>query len=133
MDLLEYFFGTGDGVLSTWRSPVDLDLDGDGVLEAVALDFDGDGRIDDAMADTDGDGIADRVLLDLNDDGVPETAFTDGGRGLWEQPAEAAWATDGQEVTPGRLAVDVDGDGRADQFLEDLDGDGYADRVVPRG
>ena len=73
MDGLEYFFGTGDGTLSTWHSPADLDLDHDGTLDAVALDFDGDGLRDDAMWDTDADGVADRAMLDLDDDGIAET------------------------------------------------------------
>ncbi|GAA3949041.1 hypothetical protein [Gordonia caeni] len=131
MDALEYFFGTGDGATSTWHSPADLDLNGDGVLDAVALDFDGDGRIDDAMWDSDGDGVADRAVLDLDDDGVPERFFRDSGLGLWEQSVPGAPA--GHQSTPpspGRLEIDADGDGRPEAILEDTDGDGYADRVV---
>lgn len=134
MDALEYFFGTGDGAVSTWHSPADLDLNGDGILDAVALDFDGDGLIDDAMWDTDGDGVADRVALDLDDDGIAEQVFADGGAGLWERPVNdqprAAGEPDRAGSSPGRLEVDDDGDGLPDQVLEDTDGDGYADRAV---
>ncbi len=135
VDSLEYFFGTGDGELSTWHDPPDLDVGGDGVLDAVALDFDGDGRIDDAMWDSDGDGRADTVLLDLDDDGVAESAYADGGRGLWElpvAPSSSARSSPAQPEPPGpaRLSIDNDGDGRTEQILEDTDGDGYADRAV---
>lgn len=133
VDSLEYFFGTGDGALSTWHSPADLDLDGDGVPDAVALDFDGDGLIDDAMWDTDGDGIADRVVLDLDDDGIGGTVFADGGLGLWEQPRTdppiPVAGRGAADALPRRLPIDVDGDGVADQVLEDTDGDGFADGV----
>jgi hypothetical protein len=40
-----------------------LDLDGDGRLDAVGLDLDGDGINDDALADFDGDGMADHAGL----------------------------------------------------------------------
>lgn len=134
---IEYFFGTGDGALSTWHSPADADLDGDGVLDAVSLDFDGDGLTDDVMWDSDGDGRADRVVLDLNDDGTPETVFADSGLGLWELPRGGAptssgtstGTADGSEL-PRRLEIDDDGDGVPDQVLEDTDGDGFADAAV---
>lgn len=121
--VIEYGFGTGDGELSTWRSPADLDLSGDGLLDAVSLDFDGDGFTDDAMWDSDGDGVADRSALDLDDDGRPESVFTDGGRGLWERPVEPAPPLE----RPRESALDTDGDGSDDTVLIDSDGDGYAD------
>ncbi|MBM7368747.1 hypothetical protein [Gordonia hydrophobica] len=124
---IEYFFGTGDGALTHWTSQADLDLTGDGTLDAVALDFDGDGLIDDAMWDSDGDGVADRVVLDLDDDGTPETRFADGGRGLWELDAPSG------EAVPRQDALDTDGDGVPDVVLMDLDGDGFADTHRPVG
>lgn len=131
METIEYFFGTGDGALNTWTSPADLDCDGDGILDAVALDFDGDGLIDDALWDSDGDGVADHAVLDLDDDGNPEARFTDGGRGLWEQPV-AGLEPRAPEPTPGRVEFDSDGDGIDDSVLVDTDGDGFADRVLPQ-
>ncbi|WP_132992606.1 hypothetical protein [Gordonia zhaorongruii] len=135
--VIEYGFGTGDDELSTWRSPADLDLDGDGVLDAVALDFDGDDRTDDAMWDSDGDGAADRSVLDLDDDGVRESGFVDDGSGLWARVAGAPTDSDRGEpapTTPHESVLDTDGDGTADTVLADTDGDGYADthRPVPR-
>lgn len=80
---IEYGFGTGDGHVSVWHSPADLDISGDGVLDAVLLDFDGDGLVDDAMWDSDGDGIADTVLLGIYGDD-PVRGFVDGaGDGTW--------------------------------------------------
>ena len=56
---------------------LDIDVDGDGLLDAVGLDVDGDGSVDDALADLDGDGVADHAVLDgLN-------YFTDDGSGTW--------------------------------------------------
>lgn len=136
--VIEYAFGTGDGEMSSWRSPADLDLDGDGVFDAVALDFDGDGFADDAMWDSDGDAHADRSVLDLDDDGVPEARFADGGRGLWEradisdEPASDEPEPDEPESSVGSESrIDSDGDGVADTVLVDTDGDGYADSHRP--
>ncbi|EGD54532.1 hypothetical protein [Gordonia neofelifaecis] len=123
--VIEYFFGTGDGTMSQWRSTADLDLDGDGVPESVALDFDGDGLIDDAMTDTDHDGVADLVALDLDDDGVPESRYTDSGRGLWD--TASAPDTPAVPPTPREVALDSDDDGTPDTVLIDADGDGFAD------
>lgn len=82
---IEYGFGTGDGHVSVWHSPADLDLGGAGVLDAVLLDFDGDGLVDDAMWDSDGDGVADTVVLGAVGEGPPR-AFLDGaGDGTWSQ------------------------------------------------
>ncbi|MGB3303052.1 hypothetical protein [Gordonia sp. (in: high G+C Gram-positive bacteria)] len=129
--VIAYVFGTGDGALSHWTSPADLDLNGDGIPDAVALDFDGDGLLDDAMWDSDGNGTADLALLDLDDDGHREAQFRDGGRGLWEveDPAEHR-PSDHRRPGSGpfrETSLDTDGDGVDDLVLVDADGDGYAD------
>ncbi len=147
---MEYCLGGDDGTATIWDRAPDLDLDGDGRLDAVGLDFDGDGLADDALADLDGDGIADHAVLDLDNDGVAESYFTDDGSGTWSvasdpatrpprpgQPAAAVgqlrWlGLDGVEHTGGPL-VDFDGDGRADDRLFDSDGNGQADRAISAG
>ena len=62
---MEYCLSAGDGAATMWDRGPDLDLNGDGRLDAVSLDFDGDGLADDALADLDGDGIADHAVLDV--------------------------------------------------------------------
>jgi hypothetical protein len=144
---MEYCLGDGDGTATIWDRGPDLDLDGDGRLDAVGLDLDGDGLADDALADLDGDGIADHAVLDLDNDGTAESYFTDDGSGTWAvavsppragQPASGNTAAGGQlhwlgldgvEHTGGPL-VDFDGDGQADDRLLDSDGNGLADRVI---
>ena len=136
---MEYCLGAGDGAATMWDRGPDLDLDGDGRLDAVSLDFDGDGLADDALADLDGDGIADHAVLDLDNDGTAESYFTDDGSGTWAVAADATAAAaaraglrwfglDGVEHTGGPLA-DFDADGRADDRLLDSDGNGLADRA----
>jgi hypothetical protein len=142
---MEYCVGDGDGTATIWERGPDLDLDGDGRLDAVRLDFDGDGLADDALADFDGDGIADHAVLDL-DDGTAERYFTDDGSGTWTVAAsppragqsahgsapvgQLRWlGLDGVEHTGGPV-VDFDGDGRADVRLFDSDGNGLADRAI---
>jgi hypothetical protein len=80
-DDLVYSFGTGDGSVHTWTSPLDRDVSGDGVLDALTLDFDGDGHRDDAMWDSDGDGRADLVVVDADGE---YRVYSDTGRGLWD-------------------------------------------------
>jgi hypothetical protein len=138
---MEYCLGAGDGAATMWDGQPDLDLDGDGRLDAVSLDFDGDGLHDDALADLDGDGIADHAVLDVDNDGTPESYFTDDGSGTWtmavDRPARAGgglrwFGLDGVEHSGGPL-VDFDGDGEADDRLLDDDGDGLADRAICGG
>jgi hypothetical protein len=147
---MEYCLGAGDGTATMWHGRPDLDLDGDGRLDAIRLDFDGDGLADDALADLDGDGIADHAVLDLDNDGVAESYFTDDGSGTWAvavdrpprmgQPAHGGapaeglrwFGLDGVEHTGGPL-VDFDGDGQANDQLVDSDGNGLADRVIVFG
>ncbi|EHI11350.1 hypothetical protein [Mycolicibacterium thermoresistibile] len=132
---MDFCLGAEDGSATIYTADPTLDLDDDGLLDAVGLDFDGDGRLDDALADLDGDGLADHAVLDLDDDDVPETAFTDDGTGSWALGVAGApmrWlGPDGVEHTGGPL-VDFDGDGEIDDRLLDLDGDGSADMVLGR-
>ncbi len=131
---MDYCLSGDDGAAAMWHGQPDLDLDGDGRLDAVGLDFDGDGMHDDALADLDGDGFADHAVLDLDNDGTPEIYFTDDGSGTWAVAADRGgplrWlGLDGVEHTGGPL-VDFDGHGRADDRLLDTDGDEVADRVL---
>lgn len=135
---MEYCLGADDGAATMYHGHPDLDLDGDGRLEAVSLDFDGDGLRDDALADFDGDGFADHAVLDLDNDGISESYFTDDGSGTWTiaggVPAgHLRWFDlDGMEHTGGPF-VDFDGDGNGQDRLFDTDGNGLADRVWVAG
>ncbi|MEV6274811.1 hypothetical protein [Nocardia sp. NPDC051832] len=85
MSDIEYVFGTGDGEVHVWSSPADLELARTGTVDAVQLDFDGDGLLDDALWDTRGTGVADVAALDLNDDGVLDHFYTDpSALGTWD-------------------------------------------------
>ena len=131
---MEYCLGSDDGAATMWTGQPDLDLDGDGRLDAIGLDFDGDGMRDDALADLDGDGLADHAVLDLDNDGTAETYFTDDGSGTWtvsvDRGGQLRWfGLDGVEHTGGSL-VDFDGDGQVDDRLLDTDGNGLADRAI---
>jgi hypothetical protein len=134
---MEYCLSAGDGAANIWDRAPDLDLDGDGRLDAVGLDFDGDGLADDALADLDGDGIADHAVLDVNSTG--ERYFTDDGTGTWavaaDRPTRTAselrwFGLDGVEHT-GKPLTDF-GAG-SDVRLLDSDGNGLADRAVISG
>jgi hypothetical protein len=134
---MDYCLASDDGAAAMWNGHADLDLDGDGRLDAISLDFDGDGMRDDALADFDGDGVADHAVLDLNNDGAPEAFFTDDGTGTWavavDRGGQLRWfGLDGVEHTGGPL-VDFDGHGRVDDRLFDTDGNGVADRVLCAG
>ncbi|BBX47151.1 hypothetical protein GCM10009641_13500 [Mycobacterium cookii] len=129
---MEYCLSNGDGAASMWTRAPDLDLNGDGRLDAVSLDFDGDGLADDALADLDGDGVADHAVLDVH--GAGESYFTDDGSGTWtvtaEVPARAGpalrwFGLDGVEHTGGPPT-----EFGAGARLLDSDGDGLADRVI---
>ncbi len=139
---MEYCLSTGDGAATMWDRGPDLDLNGDGRLDAVGLDFDGDGLADDALADLDGDGIADHAVLDV--DGTAERYFTDDGSGTWSvatdppvrpprigQPGPGLrwFGLDGVEHTGGPL-VDFDADGKPKLRLLDSDGNGLADLAI---
>lgn len=132
---MDYCFGTGDGSVTAWDEPPNVDMDGDGVLDAVRLDFDGDGLFDDVMWDSDGDGSADHAVLDLDNDGVPEAYFTDNGLGTWafhvERSGAITWfGLDGVEHHG--EPFDIDGDGNPEQVV-DADGNGIAERAFKTG
>ncbi len=133
---MEYCLGADDGAATMWERGPDLDLDGDGNLDAVGLDFDHDGMADDALADLDGDGIADHAVLDVN--GVDERYFTDDGTGTWaiaaERPPRTAsglrwFGLDGVEHT-GKSPAEF---GAAGVRFVDSDGNGLADRALVTG
>ena len=134
---MDYCLAGDEGGAAIWSGRPDLDLNGDGRLDAIGLDFDGDGMHDDALADFDGDGVADHAVLDLDDDGTPESYFSDDGSGTWavavDRGGQLRWfGLDGVEHTGGPL-VDFDGRGQIDDRLVDTDGDGLADRVLCAG
>jgi hypothetical protein len=151
---MEYCLSAGDGAATMWERGPDLDLDGDGLLDAASLDLDGDGLADDALADLDGDGIAEHAVLDLGDggdggdvgdgrdvSGSGERYFTDDGTGTWaiaaerpaRQPTGLRWfGLDGVEHT-GKPLAGFDTEGRDEVRLLDSDGNGLADRAITSG
>lgn len=80
---------------------VELDLNGDGIADALGMDLDGNGIMDSIAVDLSGDGRVDTVFSDLDGDGVYET-----------------------------VKQDLDGDGVEDVMHMDLDGDGIADITI---
>ena len=133
---MDYCLDAGDGTASIWTGPIDVDIDGDGVLDGLRMDFDGDGAFDDALADFDEDGLADHAALDLDDDGMPEAHYTDDGSGTWSVSGGVAhswplrwFGLDGVERDGSAAPVDVDGDGEPDRLL-DVNRDGLADRLL---
>jgi hypothetical protein len=124
--------GTPDGRL--------IDLDGDGLPDAV--DVNGDGAPDGEPLDTDGDGAYDAI--DVDGDGGPDGVDLDGdgsfdgvdvnGDGL---PDGVAVDVDGDGVSDGvdingdgqPDGIDINGDGVSDVALSDLDGDGLSDAI----
>jgi hypothetical protein len=130
---MDYCLGDPDGSATMWTAPPDVDVDGDGVLDAVGLDMDGDGLRDDVLTDVDGDGIADQLIRDFTPDGAEGAYFSDDGTGTWalsvDRTGNVRWfGLDGVEHT-GAPLIDVDADGQADRLI-DFDGDGLADRAL---
>lgn len=92
--------GTG-AVEAMSMNVVELDLNGDGIADALGMDLDGNGIMDSIAVDLSGDGRVDTVFSDLDGDGVYET-----------------------------VRQDLDGDGVEDVMHMDLDGDGIADITI---
>lgn len=105
--------------LAAGAEPVELDLDGDGQLDAVVFQN---------LLDTDGDGIPDILVteqhMDLDGDGIADAVQVDIGADL-----DMDGIMDFHSVL---LAQDTDGDGELDfvQSAEDFDGDGILDASV---
>lgn len=129
---MDYCLSDGAGGAEIWSAEPTVDIDGDGVLDAIGLDIDGDGAVDDALADLDGSGLADHAVHDR--DGPAPAYFTDDGSGTWavavDRAGQLRWfGLDGVESFGGPM-VDFDGDGVAGERLLDVDADGLADRVL---
>jgi hypothetical protein len=136
---MEYCLSAGDGAATMWDRGPDLDLNGDGHLDAVSLDIDGDGLADDALLDLDGDGTADHAVIDVN--GTAERYVTDDGTGTWtvaaDRPARQAsglrwFGLDGVEHT-GQPLSEFGAEGHTEVRLLDTDGNGLADRAIVSG
>ena len=109
----------GDGVLDQ----LDLDADNDGiadVTEAGGTDANGDGRAD-GFLDADGDGLSDVVDGDVGNDGTAEST----ANALIVTGPDA----DGDGAPDSYPAGDTDGDGLLDLVDLDADNDGIADAV----
>jgi hypothetical protein len=120
----------GDGIVSLWEGPADLDEDG--FPNYLDDDSDGDAISDadeagapscrDAPRDIDADGVYDAYDLDGNGDSVPDGV-------------QRATDADG-DMVPDPLDLDTDGDGVAnrDELADgdaDIDRDGLVDPVDP--
>lgn len=115
---MEYCIAGDDGSAGIWNRPFDVDLDGDGRLDAIGLDLDGDGLRDDALADFDGDDVADHAVFDVDNDGTPESYFIDDGSGTWavavDRGGQLRWyGLDGVEHTGGPLVCSSISAGRS--------------------
>jgi len=111
-----------------------VDLDGDGIANAVDTDDDGDGITDlsDAFPldstetiDTDLDGVGNNADLDDDDDGVSDLNENVNGTDPLNNDSDSDGLDDGTEAVNGTnpLAADTDGDGvedRLDQFPLDV-------------
>ncbi len=90
----------------------EVDLDGDGIADAVGFDMNGDGNIDTLVSEEDGGGVL--LVADTDGDGVFETAAEDiDGDGTFES-----------------MGIDTDGDGSIDEIV-DPTGYDQAEPIVP--
>jgi hypothetical protein len=79
----------------------EIDMDGDGIVDAAVVDIDGNEVADSLLLDTDGDGVLDTAIIDIDEDGVPDA-----------------------------IAIDSNNDGTADLIMADTTGDGEIDTVI---
>ena len=102
----------------------EVDLDGDGDVDAIGVDMDGDGNIDTLAVDCNNDGVFDSLAVDTNGDGsIDQIAYDTNGDGAFD---EIEMDTDGDGVID-TAGVDTDGDGVIDTVTES---DGYSEGVA---
>lgn len=116
----------GDGLddAHTLLPVIAEDLDGDGASNHLDLDADGDGVLDLVEAggvDANGDGVVD-TLNDADNDGIPDSVDVDITGG---DDADADGIDDTADVDF-VSEIDTDGDGIVDSSDPDIDGDGFA-------
>ena len=137
---MEYCLGAGDGAAAMWDRGPDLDLDGDGRLDAVGLDLDGDGRPTTRWPTWTATGSPSTPSSMSAATG--ERYFTDDGTGTWavagerppRPPTGLRWfGLDGVEHTGKPLAEFGPDVGTDDVRFLDSDGDGLADRAITSG
>lgn len=123
----------GDGVLDSYAEGVDLN--GDGIEDALLLDVGGDGSADMLFVDMDGDGCMETLAQDTDQNGVFDTIIQESdsnGDGFVDQLSE--FHDYDQDGTPdsGVVLTDNNGDGQFDQLTEmvDVDADGVMDQIV---
>lgn len=103
--------------ITHYASRGDIDLDNDGIPDAVDNDDDNDGVPDDEDTDDDNDGIPDHLDTDDDNDGIPDD----------EEDVDLE-DSDG-DGTPDSEDLDDDNDGVPDNIDTDDDNDGVADVI----
>ncbi|MDR6197293.1 hypothetical protein [Siphonobacter sp. SORGH_AS_0500] len=115
---------------------VDVDTDGDGIVDRLDLDDDNDGILDtvenaegSSAIDTDGDGIPNYHDLDSDNDGVADVIEAGGTDVNNDAKADGEAATNGIPTTAGNglAPIDTDGDGKPNFIDLDSDNDGIFD------
>ncbi|RLC69503.1 MAG: hypothetical protein DRI81_20390, partial [Chloroflexi bacterium] len=126
----------GDGILDSVEGTTDTD--GDGIpdrLESNTQDTDGDGLADYQDTDADGDGISDGTegTGDADGDGIPDYLDADSdGDPAPSGDSDGGGIPDGTEAYDGPY-TDTDGDGVPDYMDTDSDDDGIPDDVEGLG
>jgi hypothetical protein len=75
-DLLGFDFGIEED-FEIEENPFNLDVNGDGVTDAIGTDLDGDGVVDHLSIDSDGDGVVDTIQYDYDGDGIMDEEMVD--------------------------------------------------------
>jgi hypothetical protein len=106
---------------------MDIDSNGDGVIDQVATDTTGNGVADMWLIDTNGDHVADQTAFDLSGDGVADMWQIDTDEnGL----VEATAADLDHNGLIDSLSIDANEDGVPNAWEYDTDGDGQYDETI---